>query len=165
MMMLKLQTSDGTIMEVSPDAVKQMGTIHTMLENLQNYESDEIIPIKTISRHTLEKIIEWIHNHQCYHIRDHHQDFDDFFNTDIENIFKLIKPADYLDVINLVNESCRRVVHYTNNNELLLNKDLDKNAIAILEDYKLEYGYEVLVTIQFLDKEYVKYYNLKVSTR
>ena len=162
MIKLKLEASDGTVMEVPRDVVKQMGTIYTMLDSLHDDESDEVIPVKTISGRTLQKVVKWILYHECEQDRTKkYQEYSDFFNTDIENIFKLIAAADYLDVNDLLNESCRSLIHSPN--KVVMNKDLDKNAIAILEDYKAEHGYEVIVTIQFIEKEHVKYYNLKVS--
>lgn len=162
MIKLKLEASDGTVMEVPRDVVKQMGTIYTMLDSLHDDESDEVIPVKTISGRTLQKVVKWILYHECEQDRTKkYQEYSDFFNTDIENIFKLIAAADYLDVNDLLNESCRSLIHSPN--KVAGKKDLDKNAIAILEDYKAEHGYEVIVTIQFIEKEHVKYYNLKVS--
>ena len=107
---VKLQSSDGVIFVTDQDIIKQMVTIHythTMLENLGDgdAEDEEIIPIYTIKGDILDKVIEWTR----YHAENTEEDSrnkvwcDQFFTNNLEQTFKLIEAADYLEVNSLIN--------------------------------------------------------------
>ena len=87
---VKLQSSDGNIVVVDQNVIKQMLTIQTMLENLADDDTnnDEPIPIYAVNGETLDKVIEWTK----YHIENNIVSKawgDQFFKMNLEKIFQL----------------------------------------------------------------------------
>ena len=62
---VNLQSSDGNIVVVDQNVIKQMVTIQTMLGNLDDDDTNnnEPIPIYTVNGEILDKVIEWTKYH------------------------------------------------------------------------------------------------------
>ena len=100
---VKLQSSDGNIVVVDQNVIKQMVTIQTMLENLgdDDTNNDEPIPIYAVNGETLDKVIEWTK----YHIENNNVSNtweDQFFKMNLEKIFQVEEAADFLEVNSLL---------------------------------------------------------------
>ena len=154
---LKLQSSDGEIIDVDPETVSQMLTIQTMIDDLEDDNDEEVIPIPTVDSKVLQKIIHWCKKpKQNREARIKWQN-EYFEHENLENLWRIILVADYLDVKSLLQESCRTVVTSINDEDIV--QKADSCVSAILDYYKRDYGYDVLVTV-FDDKD-VKYYDPK----
>ena len=101
-MSVKLVSSDKKIVLVDLNVIKQMVTIQTMLENIEGND-DEPIPIYAVNGETLDKVVEWTK----YRIVTTDESVikawgDQFFMTNLENVFHLVTAADYLEVDSLL---------------------------------------------------------------
>ena len=162
---LKLQSSDGETILVDHDLVKQMLTIQTMIDDLGDQDDDEVIPIPNVNSEVLQKIIKWTQKYseetdRASLISWQNEYYD---SQSVNRIVEIILGADYLDVKSLLNESCRAI---------LTSKDVSKvdeviedfyasRVSAVLEDYRREYGFDVIVTV-FDDRD-LRYFNPKVN--
>ena len=95
-MSVKLESSDKKIVIVEKQDIKEMVTIQTMLESLG--DSDEIIPICKVTGEILDKVVEWTRHHRS----DGKVWSDQFFKTNLENIFMMYEAADYLELNSLL---------------------------------------------------------------
>ena len=156
MSLYKLESSDGKIFTVDAATVKQMVTIQTMIDH-EDEDSDEVTPVPTVRAEILEKIIQWTE----YHKIDHEKTekiawYIQYFNVGINYKFEIIIAADYLEVKNLLNESCRNVLI---NNDWEIIEGEPAEVLTPLIHYEEEHGYEVIVTI--VDGKYLKYFDNK----
>ena len=141
----KLQSSDGVIFSVDAATVKQMVTIQTMIDH-EDEDSDEVTPVPTVKGKVLEKIIQWTE----YHKTDHEKTekiawYIQYFKIKLKKKFEIIIAADYLEVENLVNESCRNVLI---NHEWEIIEDAARNLhdlklkiIPLLKNFEKEFQY------------------------
>ena len=161
---VKLKSSDGVILTVDAATVKQMVTIQTMIDH-EDEDSDEVTPVPTVKAQVLEKIIQWTE----YHKIDHEKTekiawYIHYFNVELNNMFEIIIAADYLEVENLLNESCRNVLI---NNKWEIIEDAvyrlhePAEVLTPLKHFERENGYEVVVAI--VDKTKLTYFDTKVS--
>ena len=112
-MKFKLSSSDGEVFEVDQEIVQQMVTIKTMLEDLGIDESQnqEVIPIYTVNCKTLQKVIQWTDFHRNCDFSQKKFDGNDewylqFYSMmNLDDIFQLVKAADYLEVHSLLQDS------------------------------------------------------------
>ena len=147
---IKLQSSDGVIFTVDAATVKQMVTIQTMIDH-EDEDSDEVTPVPTVKAQVLEKIIQWTEYHKIDHEKTEKIDwYIQYFNVDLNGLFKIIIAADYLEVKTLLNESCRYVL-INNTWEIIEDfvSKLHKPEVLLvpLKHFEKEHGYEVIVTI------------------
>ena len=167
MSVLKLQSSEGEIIQVDCDLVKQMLTIQTMIDDLGDQDDDGVIPIPNVNSEVLHKIISWTQKYKEETDKESllmwQQEY--FHNEGVTKILEIILGADYLDVKSLMNESCRSILTKDDG------KDLDEalehfhtnRVAAFLEDYDREYGFDVIVTV--IDDRDLKYFNPKVNNQ
>ena len=155
---LKLKSSDGVIFTVDAATVKQMGMIQAMIER---WNSEKVVQLQYVKAQVLEKIIQWTD----YHKVDHEKTekiawYIQYFNVDLNlnDLFDIIIPADYLEVESLLNESCRNVLI---NNKWEIIEGEPAEVLTPLIHYEEEHGYEVIVTI--VDGKYLKYFDNKVK--
>merc|ERR1712126_162625 len=87
---------DKKIILVDQNVIQQMVTIQTMLESLS--DSDEIIPIYKVNGEILDKVVEWTRHYKS----DGKVWTDQFFKTNLENIFMMEEAADYLELNSLL---------------------------------------------------------------
>ena len=97
---IMLESSDKKIILVDQNVIQQMVTIQTMLESLGDTNSDEIIPIYKVTGEILDKVVEWTRHHKS----DGKVWTDQFFKTNLENIFMMEEAADYLELNSLLVE-------------------------------------------------------------
>ena len=155
-LMYKLQSSDGVIHAIDEKTVKQMATLYTMVQSLG--ESEEIIPVPTVNSFLLKKSIHWTKIFS-------ESDYQKYFNVDLRTLLELILAADYLELTSLVNEACFNVLmkskpEETENAAI----DLDQKVLGLLEEYREDYGYDVIVTVQQAwQRKLLQFYDPKVS--
>ena len=153
----KLKSSDGEIFEIDKNAVMQMVTIQTMVEDLG--ESDEVIPVPTVNSFLLKKVIAWMKI-----INSNNDDDDEFFDIDLKTKLELIIAADYLELSSLVREACFDVIMKSKQEDYEATaQDLDQKVLLLLEEYRRDYGYDVIVAVQVLYRRRIlQYYDPKV---
>ena len=163
--MLKLQSSDGVIFSVDQATVEKMVTIQTMIDHEdEDSDSDEVIPVPTVKAEVLEKIIQWTGSSEQE--RETENWSQQYFNFELEKMFEIIIAADYLEVKSLLNETCRRVIinHTSEAIEDVVKTFGDKKVSAILEDYKRENNYEIIIRLlDSQNKKCLKMFDTKVS--
>ena len=161
---IKLKSCDGFISDVGADVVKQMVTIKTMLEDLGSDEdSEEEVLIPNVRGAVLEKIINWTEFHANEDdLTKRIAWYNQFFYLELIEIFDIIIAADYLDVETLLSESCRHVITENDKEDLEEAKNVfgDSKLAYLLENYRRDHGYEVIVTLH--DEKYLKYFDPKV---
>ena len=158
-MSLSLQSSDGVIFPVDVETVKQMVTIKTMMDH-EDKESDEVIPVPSVKTAALEKVIQWIQILLKNEERINHLAF--YSNLQLEEIFEILLAADYLEIKMLLDGSCQHIlIDYSWESVLDATSVFhDLNVQSLLEDYKREHGYEVILTM--VDSKSLKYFDTKV---
>ena len=162
MSLYRLESSDGKILTVDAATVKQMVTIQTMIDH-EDEDSDEVTPVPTVKAQVLEKIIKWIEYHKIDHEKTGKIDwYFQYFNVNLEQKFEIINAADYLEVENLLNESCSNVLI---NHKWKIIVDSARNfhdpiVINLLEKHEREHGYEVVVT---MINGNLKYFDIRVT--
>jgi len=164
MSLYKLESSDGKIFTVDAATVKQMVTIQTMIDH-EDEDSDEVTPVPTVKAQVLEKIIYWTDYHKIDHEKTEKIAWCiQYFNVGMNEKFEIIIAADYLEVENLLKESCRNVLI---NNKWEIIEDAasnfhDRNIVTLLEKYEREFDYEVIVTI--VENNKLIYFETKTET-
>lgn len=96
-MSLTLQSSDGSLV-VDRKIIIQSMTIKNMLEDVDDIST---IPLPNISTNILEKVIEY-----CTHPSE-----EEYCNIDHITLFQLILAANYLDIKNLMDVTCKTVAN------------------------------------------------------
>ena len=117
---IKLQSSDGEIIEVDIEIAKQSVTLKTMLEDLgmSDEGDDDPVPLPNVNAAILEKVVQW-----CTHHKDDPPPEDDenkerrtdnipvwdqeFLKVDQGTLFELILAANYLDIKLLLDVTCK----------------------------------------------------------
>ena len=120
---IKLVSSEGEVFETDVEIVMQWGTIRTMLEDLGVDEDDDPVPLPNVTAATLGKIIQY-----CTYHKDNPPSPEDdeikekgtddisswvleFPNVDQSTLFELIMAANYLDISDLLDVSCKQVAN------------------------------------------------------
>ena len=162
-MSFKLQSSDGVIFTVDAATVKQMVTIQTMIDH-EDEDSDEVTPVPTVKAQVLDKIIQWIEYHKIDHKKTEKSSwYIRYFNVGMNEKFEIIIAADYLEIKNLLNESCHNVLI---NYNLEVVEDAattfhDPKIVTLLAKYERKHGYEVVVTLT--ENKHLKYFDIMVT--
>ena len=117
---IKLQSSDGEIIEVDIEIAKQSVTLKTMLEDLgmSDEGDDDPVPLPNVNVAILGKVVQW-----CTHHKDDPPPEDDenkerrtdnipvwdqeFLKVDQGTLFELILSANYLDIKLLLDVTCK----------------------------------------------------------
>lgn len=120
---LKLESSDGEVVTIDTEIIRQSQTIDEMLRELPDQQDDEEpIPLANINGNILNKIIEW-----CKHHKNDAQVADDeeterrtddiptwdqeFLKVDQGTLFELIMAANYLNIRRLLDLCCKNVAN------------------------------------------------------
>jgi S-phase kinase-associated protein 1 len=63
---LKLESSDGEIITVDTETIRQSNTINNMINDLedQGFSEDDPIPVNNVNGNILNKVIEWCKQHK-----------------------------------------------------------------------------------------------------
>jgi len=122
---IKLKSSDQEVFQVDTEVAKQSGIIKTMMEDLGIEEgSEEPVPLPNVNATTLNRIIQWCTHHKNDPAPDEDESNDkekrtddipswdkDFLNIDQEELFELIRAANYLHVRGLLDVCCKTVAN------------------------------------------------------
>uniref|UniRef100_A0A1A9W5U9 SKP1 component POZ domain-containing protein n=1 Tax=Glossina brevipalpis TaxID=37001 RepID=A0A1A9W5U9_9MUSC len=117
---IKLQSSEGESFDVDVNIAKCSHTIKTMLEDCGMEDCENVVvPLLNVNSATLRKVIEWAEYHKDdiqpaeeEERIDHISPWDaDFLNMDQVALFELILAANYLDITNLFDISCKAVAN------------------------------------------------------
>jgi len=141
-----------------------MVTIQTMIDH-EDEDSDEVTPVPTVKAQVLEKIIQWIDYHKIDHEKTEKTSWCiQYFNVELKQKFEIIIGADYLEVKNLLNESCRNVLinNKWENIQVAAGSFHDPKVVTLLQEFERQHGYEVIVTI--VDDRHLKYFDTKTET-
>lgn len=120
---LKLESSDGEVVSIDVDIIRQSQTIDNMLKELDGHSSDdEPIPLNKVNGNILNKVIEWCKHHkndpQLPDDADLEKRTDDipswdqeFLKVDQGTLFELIMAANYLDIKKLLDLCCKNIAN------------------------------------------------------
>merc|ERR1739848_172835 len=122
--MLKLESSDGEVISVEVDIIRQSQTIDNMMSDLpQDSQSDEeVIPLPNVNGNILQKVIEWCKHHKndgpAQEDDETEKRTDDipswdqeFLKVDQGTLFELIMAANYLDIKRLLDLCCKNIAN------------------------------------------------------
>nr|XP_043068394.1 S-phase kinase-associated protein 1-like [Drosophila bipectinata] len=122
MPIIKLQSSDGEIFDTDIEIVKCSGTITNMLEDCgMGDDENDIVPLLKVNSTTLRKVLEWARYHKndpkpreddeskAKRIDDIKSRDAEFLKVDREALFELIMAANYLDIKDLLELTCKAV--------------------------------------------------------
>jgi len=122
--MLKLESSDGEILSVEVDIIRQSQTIDNMMSDLpaDSQSDDDAIPLPNVNGNILQKVIEWCRHHKndgpyqdndetAKRSDDIPQWDQDFLRVDQGTLFELIMAANYLDIKRLLDLCCKNVAN------------------------------------------------------
>lgn len=108
MPLIKLESSDGEIIEADIRIAKCCGTIEAMLQclGIADYEEEEAaVPLPNVSSAILRKVLEWAE----YHMDDGNRSAEDiaswnakFLQTHEDALAELNEAADFLDMKSLL---------------------------------------------------------------
>ncbi|EDW27449.1 GL20275 [Drosophila persimilis] len=106
---VKLQSSDGMIFEVDIDCITRCsGTIRRILESWMDDE-DAVVPLENIDSDILRMVREWAEFQFNCTEDEVHRWVQNFVSADHAKLYGLIKAANYLDIKNLHNLTCKIV--------------------------------------------------------
>uniref|UniRef100_A0A1A9WTT8 Skp1-related protein n=1 Tax=Glossina brevipalpis TaxID=37001 RepID=A0A1A9WTT8_9MUSC len=122
---IKLQSSDNEIFDVDVEIAKCSETLKTMLEDCGMKDCDNaIVPLPNVNSATLRKVLEWANHHkddskaaednegkEKRNIDDISTWDADFLKMDQGALFELILAANYLDIKDLVEITCKTVAN------------------------------------------------------
>ena len=164
MSLIKLKSSDGLIFEVDVETVQQMHTVKSSLAKLVDTKDDKEIAIENVMGEVLEKILKWIKfDRSEKDLTRKINWYNQYFQLKLEKLCEILLAADHLGVKTLVRESCHTMMtKYTFEmiKEVLDSMDQSK-LIPLLENYRTQYGYEVIVTLH--DKKHLRFFDTKES--
>ncbi|XP_047328370.1 SKP1-like protein 1B [Impatiens glandulifera] len=117
---ITLKSSDGQLFEVEELVALQSQTIKNLIEEclIEDDCANTIIPLLNVTGKIMSKVIEYCKRHLEV-IRDGDRaaiidlkHFDsDFVKVDLDTLFDLILAANYLDIKNLLDFTCRTVAN------------------------------------------------------
>ncbi|KAI5310821.1 hypothetical protein KEM55_000481 [Ascosphaera atra] len=122
MSMIKLQSSDGVVIEVERPVAERSILLKNMLEDLG--EQEEAVPISNVNETVLRKVIEWCEHHKNDPVTSDNDDTESrrrttdidewdqkFMQVDQEMLFEIILAANYLDIKALLDVGCKTVAN------------------------------------------------------
>lgn len=117
---IKLQTSDDEVFEVDIQIAKCSGTIRIMLEDCDlNEDENAVVPLPKVNSMTLSKVLIWANYHKD-DPKPKVEEFPtnrikpwdaDFVKVDQGTLFDLILAANYLDIKELLDLTCKTVAN------------------------------------------------------
>lgn len=113
--MVKLRTSDEEIFELEEAVVVRLETVKKLLEEC---DAGDVIPVANVDSRTLRKVLEWCEKHADAAAAggEEMKAWDaEFFRVDdgkVEKLFPLVLAANYLEVQQLVDQSCQTIADH-----------------------------------------------------
>ncbi|EAT37342.1 AAEL010651-PA [Aedes aegypti] len=118
---IKLQSADGEVFEVEASIAKCSLTLRTMIDDLGiGQDCDDVVPLPNVHSCVLRKVLDWA----IYHKHDHAIPADDpertddicdwdreFLCVDQGMLFEIILAANYLDIRELLDLTCKTVAN------------------------------------------------------
>ncbi|KAI5294321.1 hypothetical protein KEM52_004256 [Ascosphaera acerosa] len=121
---LKLQSSDGVIIEVDRPVAERSVLLKNMLEDLGDTATAEPIPLSNVNESVLRKVVEWCEHHKNDPVAGDPEDADSrrrttdidewdqkFMQVDQEMLFEIILAANYMDIKALLDIGCKTVAN------------------------------------------------------
>jgi S-phase kinase-associated protein 1 len=117
--MIKLQSSDGEIIDVDVEAAKASNIIKAMIEG-RDEDDDEPVPLLNVNGAIMKKVIEWATHHKDdppAPVDDERSTNDiepwdqEFLKVDQRTLFELILAANYLDMKGLLDVTSKTVAN------------------------------------------------------
>ncbi|KAK0413918.1 hypothetical protein QR680_007057 [Steinernema hermaphroditum] len=124
----RLECSDGAVVPISAEAVKQSITLRTMIDDIGMKNGDVVIPLANVDGATAKLIVEWCEKHKTdaypttelnkpgpnpspavFEMSSWDSDFLSMENVSIPEMAKLVTAADFLNVPWLYKYCCRRI--------------------------------------------------------
>ncbi|KAI0388720.1 E3 ubiquitin ligase complex SCF subunit scon-3 [Xylariaceae sp. FL0594] len=122
--MIKVQSSDGHLLDVEKVVVERSVLIKNMLEDLGESAVGQIVPIPNVTEPVLRKVFEWCDHHRSdppatnddeTDSRKKTTDIDEwdqkFMQVDQEMLFEIILASNYLDIKPLLDVGCKTVAN------------------------------------------------------
>jgi len=110
--MITLVSADNKEIKLNLQIAKKCETIKNLLEDINEFKKDLIIPIPEIKGKILEKIIEYLnyHENENFENKEEIEKWDkNFCNVSDEILFEIIMGSNYLHCQNLLDLTCKIV--------------------------------------------------------
>lgn len=118
---IRLQSSDGVVLETEEDVVKCSGTIKTMLDFCGTEElGNAVIPLPNVHSIILRKFLEWANYHKddAVPFEENDDESDDispwdanFLLVNQNTLLSLVQASNYLDCKGLMHLTCKAVAN------------------------------------------------------
>jgi len=119
---LLLQCSDDQLVEVDPAIVEMSGTLKNMMDDLSDGSDGSSIPVPNVTSKIMQKVIEYCAHHHAHpapvpsddraRIDEPIDPWDqEFCKVDLNTIFELILAANYLDIHQLLDVTCKSIAN------------------------------------------------------
>ncbi|KAG4071241.1 hypothetical protein HA402_003945 [Bradysia odoriphaga] len=153
---IRLQSSEGEIIETDPKALMCSRLITNMLVDCCiEPGSDTVVPLQNVNTATLRKFLQWANHHKddpqpndpkekSYDISDWDENF---LKIDQSSLVELIMAANYLDVKDLFEISCKTVA------SLITGKNADeiRETFNIENDFSRTAGKQLVKETKFMN--------------
>jgi len=117
-----LQCSDDQVIEVDPAIIEMSGTLRNMMDDLNEGGDSSSIPVPNVTSKIMQKVIEYCthhHAHPAPALTDDRARLDEpidawdqeFCKVDLNTIFELILAANYLDIHQLLDVTCKSIAN------------------------------------------------------
>jgi len=119
---LVLICSDDQNVEVDPSVIEMSGTLRNMVDDLSDGSESSAIPVPNVTSKIMQKVIEYCNHHKGHassagaddraRMDDTIDDWDkEFCKVDLNTVFELILAANYLDIHQLLDLTCRSIAN------------------------------------------------------
>jgi len=108
--------------EVDPSVIEMSGTLRNMVDDLSDGSESSAIPVPNVTSKIMQKVIEYCNHHKGHassagaddraRMDDTIDDWDkEFCKVDLNTVFELILAANYLDIHQLLDLTCRSIAN------------------------------------------------------
>lgn len=117
-----LQCSDDQLVEVDAAVVEMSGTLKNMMEDLSDGADTAPVPVPNVTSKIMQKVVEYCAHHHAHptpvpvddraRIDEPIDAWDqEFCKVDLNSLFELILAANYLDIHQLLDVTCKTVAN------------------------------------------------------
>lgn len=123
MVMIKLETCDGKVIDANLDVIRRFRTIKTMIDDCgMDCDEGTVIPVPNVNSDIMTRILNWAEYHKNDPEPNEMDDSDrksdnidpwdrDFLKVDQGTLFELVLAANYLDIKDLLSTACKTVAN------------------------------------------------------